>query len=68
MKWHIAQTLNKESIPSRIDYIKGTSGIHFGSKAQISQIVHNKIYIGIYICNKNYTIALRVRKFADESE
>ncbi len=64
----IAQTLNKEGIPSRIDYLKGTSGIHFWSKAQISQIVHNKIYIGTYICNKNYTIAPRVRKFADESE
>ena len=64
----IAQILNKEGIPSRIDYLKGTAGVHFWSKAQISQIVHNKIYIGTYICNKNYSIAPRVRKFADENE
>lgn len=65
----IAQTfLNNEGIPSRIDYLKGTSGVHFWSKTQILQILHNKIYIGTYICNKNYTIAPRIRKFSDENE
>ncbi len=64
----IAQTLNNENIPSRIDYLKGVTGIHFWNSGQILKILHNKIYTGVYICNKNYTIAPRVRKFSDESE